>query len=79
MSLVGSTVTLIIKDGTGTLEISGDVIEIYRGKQQSFREVLDGNTVKRLKIDVSTDYYLIELASNKYKHVLCSDVLEIVP
>ena len=78
MSLVGSTVTLIIKDGSGTLEVTGEIVEIYTGIQASYREVLDGESTKNVKTKYSADYYLLQLASNKFKHILCSDLISIV-
>ena len=80
MSLVGDTVTIKIRNGQNELQISGEILEKYTDTKESFEEVLDNaNNPKTVKTKFSVDYYMIKLTNNTIKHVLCSDVLEIVP
>lgn len=80
MSLVGDTLTLKVKDSNSTVEITGEVLEKYTGTRESSRGELDNaNYEKSVKIRYSVDYYMIKLADNTVRHILCSDVVEIVP
>ena len=80
MSLVGDTVTIKIRNGQNELQISGEILEKYTDTKESFEEVLDNaNNPKTVKTKFPVDYYMIKLTNNTIKHVLCSDVLEIVP